>query len=96
MEVGLFHTQAEFFASAINTPRPMDKSHALPQVILEAIRANAQEDRKAFHLRRKLALLRAEAMASNLEKEEEKLHAALPSCSWMARVVEGKRILLFS
>ena len=93
VEVGFFHTQQEFFAKALKVLHPMDKEHALPKVTTRAIEANVKADRRSLSLRRKIAILKAESLASSLNPAEKALHASLPE--WMERVVHDKRILLF-
>ena len=71
----------------------MDKEHSLPQITMKAIVANVKADRRSLSLRRKIALLKAEALASSLEVAEKDLHSSLPA--WMEKVVHDKKILLF-
>ena len=66
----------------------------MPKITRQAIEANVKADRRSLSLRRKIALLKAESLASSLEADEKALHSSLPG--WMKIVVEGKRILLFN
>ena len=87
VEVDFFHSQQEFFAKVLKAQHSMDKDHALSKITRQAIEANVKADRRSLSLRRKIALLKAESLASSLEADERVLHSSLPG--WIKIVVEN-------
>ena len=72
---------------------PMDAADHVEAVANKALEANWNFHPDLIRLERKKSLLQAKLMAKKLEEQEELFHANLPHC--LARVLEGKRILLW-
>ena len=93
VKLGFYHTPKQFLSMAKTSVHPMDAADHVEAVTNKALEANWNFHPDLIRLERKKSLLQAKLMAKKLEEQEELFHANLPHC--LARVLEGKRILLW-